>query len=102
MIDANIGYQIVSKYDSETSVDERMMVKWSFGKDFSVEKMDLSYWDENNLFRYLYYNPILKRSYLTEVGEDDASGRLLIVDENLKLINAIRIDYPMGVDLVVE
>ena len=102
MIDANIGYQIVSKYDSETSVDELMMVKWLFGKDFSVEKMNLPYWDENNLYRYLYYNPILKRSYLTEVGEDDKSGRLLIVDENLKLINAIRIDYPMGVDLVVE
>lgn len=104
MINENEGYQVVMKYNPETSTEERMMVKWTFGKDFSVEKMDLPYWNDNNLYRYLYHDPILKRSYLVELDaeEETETGRLLIVDEQLKLINSIRIEDPLGLDFVAE
>ncbi|MBR3320722.1 MAG: hypothetical protein IKG04_02120, partial [Exiguobacterium sp.] len=104
MINENEGYQVVMKYNPETSTEERMMVKWTFGKDFSVEKMDLPYWNDNNLYRYLYHDPVLKRSYLVELDaeEETETGRLLIVDEQLKLINSIRIEDPLGLDFVAE
>lgn len=102
MIDATSGYQIISKHNPETSVDELMMVKWTFGKDFYVEKMDLPYWNDQNQYRYLYYHPMLKRSYLIEVGESEESGKLLIVDKNLELIRSIPVEYPLGIDFVME
>lgn len=104
MINEQEGYQIISKYYPETSTEELILVKWTFGKDFTVEKMDLPYWNDNNLYRYLYHDLVLKHSYLVEMDaeEETETGRLLIVDEKMNLINAIRIEDPLGLDFVAE
>ncbi|MCT4783575.1 hypothetical protein NQG63_09945, partial [Exiguobacterium himgiriensis] len=102
------GYQIVSKYDLFTETDELIVVKWTFGDKFTVEQVERPYWDNNNLYRYLYYNPLLKRSYIVErdfeSGQDDEveTGRLLIVDEQMNLIESIQVDFPWGLDFVIE
>lgn len=108
MLNDKEGYQVVKKYIPETSLEEYIMLKWTFGDECSVEKVDMPFWNENNLYRYLYYNPLLKRSYIIEVDvEEDLNkevetGKLLIVDDQFNLIEDIRIHHPFELDLVVE
>lgn len=108
MVNEKEGYQIARKYIPETSLEEFIMLKWTFGDTFSVEKIDLPFWNDNNLYRYLYYNPLLKRSYLIEVDTEEnmdngvETGKLLILDETFSLIESIRIKHPFQLDLVIE
>ncbi|MCC5892707.1 hypothetical protein [Exiguobacterium sp.] len=108
MTSEDSGYQIVSKYDPFTENEELIVVKWTFGNAFTVEEVERPYWNNNNLYRYLYYNPLLKRSYIVErdfeSGQDDEveTGRLLIVDEQMNLIEAIPVNHPWGLDFVIE
>lgn len=73
-----------------------------------VEEMELPEWNPHDLYRYLYYNPLLKRSYI--LGFDSTAdpemeietGKLLILDEQMNLLKTIHVDSPSWLDFVIE
>ncbi len=104
MIDATQGIQVAQQFSRDNqNRDRHILVKWSFGQSFSVQKIKPQYWKADKWYKYLYIHPKTKKSYFIEFDPNHSDkGKLLITNQKYELLHEIPVEGPMGIDFVIE
>lgn len=104
MINKKNGLQVLTyPSENEDEADRQILVKWSFNRDFNVQKLKPLFWKDDRWYKYLYFNPSNKKSYFVEFNPKKADkGKLIIADSKLNVLRSIPVDAPVGLDFVVD
>ncbi|NTY09151.1 hypothetical protein EXW93_06020 [Exiguobacterium sp. JMULE1] len=104
MIDATQGIQVVQQFSHDNqNRDRHILVKWSFGQSFSVQKIKPKFWKADKWYKYLYIHPKTKKSYFIEFDpEHPDKGKLLITNKKYELLHEMPVEGPIGIDFVIE
>ncbi|WP_368915214.1 hypothetical protein [Exiguobacterium acetylicum] len=104
MIDATQGIQVAQQFShNNQNRDRHILVKWSFGQSFSVQKIKPQFWKSDKWYKYLYIHPKTKKSYFIEFDPNHSDkGKLLITNQKYELLHEIPVEGPMGIDFVIE
>lgn len=104
MINSTQGVQVVVKsaHEGETA-DRHVLVKWSFNKNFGMKQLKPDFWKDDKWYKYLYFNPLTKKSYFVEFDpEHSDKGKLIITSSNFKVIHSIPVEAPIGLDFAID
>lgn len=104
MINKTQGVQVITKpsRDGETA-DRHVLVKWSFDKKFGMKKLKPDFWKDDKWYKYLYFNPLTKKSYFVEFNpEKSDKGKLIITSSDFKVIRSIPVEAPIGLDFAID
>ncbi len=104
MIDATQGIQVAQQFSHDNqNRDRHILVKWSFGQSFSVQKIKPQFWKADKWYKYLYIHPKTKKSYFIEFDPNHSDkGKLLITNQKYELLHELPVEGPMGIDFVIE